>query len=140
MTRTFVLRDAQIRQRACAAIMAANETLFEVILRPFRDKRSLEQNALMWVLLTAISEQIDWFGERLTPEEWKDLLTAFVRKQRVVPGIDGGMVLLGSRTSKMTKAEMTELIDAINWFMDEKGVVVDEHKRARARDEWVAAA
>lgn len=140
MTRTFVLRNAQIRQRACAAIMAANETLSEVILRPFRDKRSLEQNALMWVLLTAISEQTDWFGERLTPEEWKDLLTAFVRKQRVVPGINGGMVLLGSRTSKMTKAEMTELLDAINWFMDEKGVVVDEHKRARARDEWAEAA
>lgn len=136
MKRTFVLRDDAIRCRACAAIMATSEPLFEVILRPFRDKRTLEQNALMWVQLGAIADQVDWFGERLSAEEWKDVLTAFVRKQRIVPGIDGGMVLLGSRTSKMSKAEFTELLDAINWFIAEKGVVIDESDRKLAKSEW----
>ena len=73
--------------------------------------RSQEQNRKMWACLGEISAQVNWHGNYLTAEEWKDVLTASLKKQRAVPGIDGGFVILGTSTRKMTVAEMTELIE-----------------------------
>lgn len=87
-----------------------------------RPSRTLDQNAKLWPMLTDISRQVDWYGERLTPEEWKDVLTAGLKKQRAVPGIDGGFVVLGAHTSRMSKAEFSELIELIYSFGAEHGV------------------
>ena len=88
--------------------------------------RSNEQNALMWQLLTDIGKQVDWYGNKLTPEEWKICLSASLRKQKVVPGIDGGFVVLGLSTSKMTIAQMTEMIELCYAFGSQQGVKFDE--------------
>ncbi|EPO1316606.1 recombination protein NinB, partial [Escherichia coli] len=90
-------------------------------------KRSNPQNRLMWALLQDVSRQVLWHGKRLAPEDWKDLFTALWLKtkkleQRSVPGIDGGVVMLGVRTSKMRKASMTELIEIMFWFGSERNV------------------
>ena len=84
--------------------------------------RSLEQNARLWAMLDEISEQVDWYGRKLTAEEWKHVFTAALKKQDVVPGIDGGFVVLGISTSKMTKAEMSDLQTLMEAFGAEKGV------------------
>ena len=42
--------------------------------------------------------------------------------QRVAQGIEGGWVMLGQRTSKMTEAEMSELITLAHAFGDQRGV------------------
>ncbi|AOZ52669.1 hypothetical protein BKX93_01635 [Chromobacterium vaccinii] len=85
--------------------------------------RNLSQNAAMWAALTDISEQLDWYGNNLTAEEWKDLLTASLRRTKVVPNIDGtGFVILGQRTSDMSIREMGELLELIHAFGAEKGV------------------
>ena len=42
-------------------------------------RRSLDQNALMWSLLGQISKQVDWYGQKLSSEDWKDVLTASLR-------------------------------------------------------------
>jgi len=73
--------------------------------------RSLEQNRMMWANLEDIAQQVIWYGVKLTKDEWKDVLTAALKKQKVVPGIEGGFVVIGARTSKMTVPEMTELIE-----------------------------
>lgn len=84
--------------------------------------RNLEQNALMWPLLEDIAHQVEWYGHRLSSEEWKDVLTAGLRKEKVVPGINGGFVVLGQRTSKMTKREFSELIELIYAWGAQHGV------------------
>ncbi|OBU85544.1 hypothetical protein MY55_15950 [Chromobacterium subtsugae] len=85
--------------------------------------RNLSQNAAMWAALTDVSEQLDWYGNKLTPEEWKDLLTAGLRKTKVVPNLDGsGFVILGRRTSDMSIREMGELLELIYAFGAERGV------------------
>ena len=84
--------------------------------------RSLQQNARLWAMLTEISHQVDWYGNRLTPDEWKDVFTAALSKQDVVPGIDGGFVVLGKSTSRMTRGEMSELQTLMEAFGAEKGV------------------
>jgi hypothetical protein len=84
--------------------------------------RSLEQNRMMWANLEDISQQVTWYGVKLTKDEWKDVLTAALKKQKVVPGIEGGFVVIGARTSKMTVPEMTELIELSTAFGTQQGV------------------
>lgn len=86
------------------------------------DTRSTAQNSLLWSCLADVSRQVEWHGQRLDDEAWKDMATAALKRQRVVPGIDGGFVVLGTRTSRMTVAEMSELIDFLHAFGDERGV------------------
>lgn len=51
------------------------------------------------------------------------MLSAALYKQDVVPNIDGtGFVVLGVHTSKMTKAQMSELLDLIVAFGTNHGV------------------
>lgn len=96
--------------------------------RPGSRRRSLEQNRLMWELLSDISESLQWpvDGELqwLTKEDWKVLLTAGLKREhRIAKGIWGGFVLLGTPTSRMTVEEMTELIELIIAFGTERGVI-----------------
>lgn len=90
-------------------------------------KRNLSQNSLLWCLLGEIAAQLEWpcngRMQRLSPEDWKDILSSGLhREQRIAQGIDGGFVLLGQRTSKMTKQQFVELIEFIRWFGAERGI------------------
>lgn len=85
--------------------------------------RTLEQNARMWAMLEEIARAVDWYGQKLSKEDWKDVFTAALRKHRVVPGIDGqSFVVLGMSTRRMTKQEHGELMDLIEAFGAERGV------------------
>jgi hypothetical protein len=93
-------------------------------------RRSLDQNALMWSRLYEVSRQVEWYGQKLSAEDWKDMFTASLRRARVVPGIDAGtFVPLGMRTSDMTKEEMTNLLELIAAFGAERGVVFHDSER-----------
>jgi len=86
-------------------------------------RRSNDQNALMWSLLTQISKQVEWFGKKRSPEDWKDLATAALRGAEFVPGLTPGTVVpLGMRTSQMTSAEISELIESLYAFGAERSV------------------
>jgi hypothetical protein len=86
-------------------------------------RRSLDQNALMWSLLGQISKQVNWYGQKLSADDWKDVLTASLRRTRVVPGIDAGtFVPLGMHTSQMTKEELGEVIELAYAFGAERSV------------------
>lgn len=93
-----------------------------LILTVREETRSLEQNAKLWAMLGEIAEQVEWYGQKLSPEDWKHILTASLKKQRAVPGIDGGFVVLGQSTSKMSVAEMSELIELMHAFGAQQNV------------------
>jgi hypothetical protein len=86
------------------------------------EKRSTEQNARMWASLQEVATQVEWHGQHLTKEEWKDVFTACLKRQKVVPGLDGGFVVLGSSTSRMSKHELSELLECIYAFGAQRGV------------------
>ena len=81
------------------------------------EDRTAAQNRLMWPILTAFSQQLLWpvngRMERLAPDEWKDLLTAAFRGEsvRLAMGLSGGVVMLGTRTSRFSKAQFSEWIE-----------------------------
>lgn len=121
MSRAFVLIKSDTERNRIATWARSVPVGTTVEFRAPR--RSSDQNALMWSLLTQISKQVDWYGQKLTPDDWKDVLTASLRRTRVVPGIDAGtFVPLGMRTSQMTKAEISDLLELIQAFGAERGV------------------
>jgi hypothetical protein len=99
-------------------LMAGQRVVVEI--KP--ETRTLAQNARLWAMLTDVSKQVNWYGRKLSQEEWKHVFTASLSKQDVVPGIDGGFVVLGKSTSKMTKPEMSELQQLIEAFGAQQGV------------------
>jgi hypothetical protein len=103
---------------AKAMLMAGHRLTLEI--KP--EKRSDAQNRRLWAMLTDISRAVVWYGQKLTAEEWKHVFSAALAKQKVVPGLDGGFVVLGQSTSKMTKAEMSEMQELMMAFGVERGV------------------
>jgi hypothetical protein len=92
--------------------------------------RSLEQNSRLWAQLSDVSKQVEWYGKRLTPEDWKHVFTSSLRKLAVVPNLDGsGFVAMGLSTSRMSKRELGELMDLIDAFGAERGVVWSDEAR-----------
>jgi hypothetical protein len=88
-------------------------------------KRTSDQNARLWASLTDVATQLTWHGQKLTPDDWKILfLDALSRETRAVPSIDGnGAVDLGRSSSRLSKAEFSDLLELIAAFGAEHGVV-----------------
>jgi len=103
---------------AKSMLMAGHRLTLEI--RP--EKRSDAQNRRLWAMLSDVSKQVEWYGHKLTSEEWKDVFSASLKRTKVVPGLDGGFVVCGQSTSKMTKAEMCELQELIEAFGAQRGV------------------
>ena len=101
-----------------------------VVLTFGREKRSNEQNAKMWPMLTDIAAQVNWYDLPLTKEDWKDLATADFEGQRIIPALGGGFMSLGARTSKYNKAKMSEFIEYLYAFGAEKGVNWSDKSKA----------
>jgi hypothetical protein len=139
---TVILRVENARDRMAHAWALACRLLevgksVRVTLEELQPKRSLEQNAKLWAVLTDIAHQVQWpvdgKMQYLAPEDWKDILSAGLRKsQRVAAGIEGGFVMLGQRTSRMRVGEMVELIELAHAFGAERGVVWGDERREAA--------
>lgn len=125
MTRALVIIQSRAdREKVCRWAMGVGPGT-RVEFKQAR--RSLDQNALMWVKLQEIARQVNWYGQKLTSEDWKDVFTASLRRARVVPGLDAGsFVPLGMRTSDMSKEEMGNLLDLIDAFAAEHGVTFEQ--------------
>lgn len=111
--------------RLCESLGYGKAYVVEV--KPFT--RTIEQNKILWAMLTDISEQVNWHGNKLSPEDFKHIFSAALSQQRVVPNIDGnGFVVLGKSTSKMSVAEMSDMIELIQAFGAERGVKFKDEK------------
>ena len=92
--------------------------------------RSTDQNAAQWPILEAFAEQLQWPVNgamvNLSAEEWKDVLTAAFQGEtvRLAMGLNGGVVMLGLRTSQMGKRRFSEWLDFLNATAALRGVVV----------------
>jgi hypothetical protein len=117
--RTFVLAHDQARKNALSCIQSAPPGYCVTVSEP---TRNLEQNALLWSILGELAAQVDWHGQKLSADDWKNVLSSSLKKQRVVPGIDGGFVVMGQSTSRMSKAEFSELCELALAFGAQHGV------------------
>lgn len=139
--RVYILKSP--KQRAFVAnVVATLQKDWRIEIKG--PKRTVDQNSLMWVWLSAYADQATYHGEKLTAGDWKDLFTGALKAAqnglRIVPGLDGGLMVLGLRTSDMSVAEMGDLITFMQSKADDFGVVLDDAARDAAGDNPVAAA
>lgn len=125
--RVFILAHDVARQNAIEAVRSAPDG-YCVTVREVN--RTLEQNAAQWPILEAFSQQLQWPVNGamvwLDAEEWKDILTAAFQREtaRLAMGIDGGVVMLGQRTSQFGKKRFGEWLEFLHAVAAVRGVVV----------------
>ncbi len=131
--RIFILAHPTARRNAMACVADAPEG-YRVEVKPA--SRTSDQNAAQWPILEAFSRQMRWPVNgapcQLEPEEWKDILTAAFHGEtvRLAQGLNGGVVMLGQRTSKYGKKQFSEWIEFLKATAALRGVLLHELEEA----------
>lgn len=90
--------------------------------------RTLSQNARQWPYLQGFAQQLMWpvNGQmvKMDEYEWKDVLTAayFGEAVRLAQGLNGGVVMLGKRTSKFSEPVFNEWMAFLKATAADRGV------------------
>ncbi len=115
-------------QQIKALAIAGHRT--EVTVKPA--KRSTDQNRKLHAMLGEIAAQIEWAGAKRETDTWKRLMVAAWCRAvgeavEFLPALDGkGVDIVFRRTSEMTKAEVSELIEFVYCWGAEHGAVFSE--------------
>ncbi len=122
----FVLVHSEARTRALNAVQIAPDGMVVIIAEK---TRTLEQNAAQFPYLAGFSEQLLWpvngVMTKLDPLEWKDILTCAFEGEtnpRLAAGFDGGVVMIGKRTSKYGKKKFSEWYEFLQAAASLRGV------------------
>lgn len=140
LARTFILRSAEHAHSLIAFLksnagpMAEQGQPLEVRVSVYKAKRSNEQNALMWVLLTQIAEQAWVAGRQFAAEVWnehfkRELLpeetARGVKKWRALPNGDRELFM---STSDLNTSEMSTYVEMLQAKAAvELGVIFNEY-------------
>ena len=119
----FWLNHSTARKRAVQAIQDSPDG-YRVTIDP--PGRTSEQNDRFHAMLQDVAEQKQWHGERLDIEEWKRLFSAAVFKEKMLPGISGGIVIVPKFTRRMSKGELSELMEFVSAWAVENGVRLND--------------
>lgn len=127
--RAFYELLTQSARRAAAQAVAEAPSTYIVQIRA--RSRSIEQNKAQWPILEAFSKQLQWPVNgrmvSMSPEEWKDVLSAGFKAEatRLAMGLDGGVVMLGQRTSEFRHDEFSQWLEFLNATAVDRGVDIE---------------
>lgn len=132
MARAFIIiASEQLRQRAMSLVSKAPIGYRVEMKEP---RRTIDQNDALWAYLTDISLQVEHQGRKYDTDTWKAIfMNALGAEMRFVPTLDGSTVFpLGMRSSKLSKKDMSALIDFIIAEGVKRGVVFHDTKEMAA--------
>lgn len=110
MSQTIILRGAMQREFAKALI---DKAPIDAVVKISEAKRSDDQNAKMWAMLSDISRAKPE-DRKHTPEVWKCLfMNALGHEAAFEMGLDSRPFPIGFQSSRLTKAQMSDLIEFI---------------------------
>jgi len=125
MLRQFVLRE-QMHLDALLVTLRGNWKVFAdqgrplaVTIAPYKVKRSLEQNALMWVWLSQIADQVWVAGRRFSAETWNEHMKRELLPDVNAKGQDKWRILptgeraLAMSTTDLNVEEMSAYMEAL---------------------------
>ena len=131
--RIIQLRERYDYQRAQTEVMRA--PLGHVVtVRP--PTRSTEQNAALHRLLQAIVKaRYKWAGRTWSIDDWRTLMVsahskATNRPGEIVPGLENEFVALRRSTTRMSKAELSSLIDYVSAWCAQNNISLDHKDKA----------
>ena len=110
MTQTILLRSEYQKLLAHQLIEKAPR---DAVVKISAAKRSDDQNAKMWAMLSDISRAKPE-GRMHIPEVWKCIFMAALNHEvKFEMGLDNQPFPIGFRTSKLTKPQMSDMIEFI---------------------------
>lgn len=124
MTQTLILGTERAAQQAVRVILNAP---FGSVMTVRAPSRTLDQNSRLWAALSDISRAKPE-GRDMPPEHWKCLFMQTAGfKFTWEPGLDGeGVVPIGFKSSRLTKAEFSELLECIAEYAARHGIQFTE--------------
>jgi len=94
--------------------------------------RTTDQNAKLWAMLSDVSRAKPE-GRRHTPDTWKCLfMSACGHAVQFEQGLDGTPFPIGFRSSRLSKSQMSDLIEFIYAYGAQHGVVWSDETEAAA--------
>lgn len=126
MAQHFVIRNPQILRNCFDAIRAAG---WNARITISQVTRTNAQNDKMWAMLSDVA-RAEPEGRKWEPETWKAAFMHYLGHQvRFCEGLEGsGPFPVGFRSSKLSVAQMADLITCIYQYGDEHGVEWRETK------------
>lgn len=139
--RTYKLIDNERRDncaRYVASLPTGTKPPLEVLIRPYRKRRSSDQNSRYWWMLTLIAQEAHRSGLSCDPETgesvYRDPETFheyFKRRflgKRVV--IDGDIELLPESSARQTVMEFADYMTQVEAWAAEHGIVIPNEDAA----------
>ena len=124
MATTLILSTNSVRDKAVKWIRCIPDNSVVTFKKP---SRSLAQNDRFWAMLTDIATQCKLNDRKLTPEQWKVVfLSALKHEQEFIQGLEGDFIPAGFKSSKLSKEQMSELMEYISAYGAEQGVTFKE--------------
>ena len=95
-----------------------------VLMKLSSSARTLAQNDKLWALLSSISRQKP-DGMRYTPEQWKCLFMHALKYEVLyMEGLNGEPFPAGFKSSRLSKAQMSELIEFVHAWAAHKNIEI----------------
>lgn len=121
VAQTVILRGLEQRALACQLVKAAPT---DAVVTIKEGTRSLEQNALLWSILSQVSRAKPE-GRKHPPEVWKNLfMHACGYAVQFEMGLNGQPFPVGFRSSRLTKSQFSELMEFVFAWCAERGIPV----------------
>jgi hypothetical protein len=118
----FILRNADVVATALNFIRAINinpDELVEVVVKPYKRNRSLEQNDTYWMIITDIGNELGYTKN--------DMHEFFMREYLPPRSIEvNGKVIEAYSTRELKVGEMKDYLDRIIQWAAEHGI---QHRR-----------
>lgn len=119
-TQRFLIRDDRIRHNAMAAVSnlpgEQDGHCWEVNIKPYKRKRSLEQNALLWMWYGVIQRHLEEsVGQIASAWELHEHFVALLCPARTIE-IAGEATAVRKSTSQMTVGEMSEYLNRLEMY------------------------
>lgn len=124
MGRALLVIDSQeARQKAICWIQKARPGSRITFEGP---KRTLPQNDKMWAMLTQLAYHPWIDGQTYQPDDYKDYFLHALRRGAWMPAEGGGMVPIRMSSSRLSKEEMSDMIELILENAARRGLDIKE--------------
>lgn len=126
----FILRSPLQRSALSEFLLTVPaDPVHEVIIREHKSKRSTDQSAMAWVIVTAISEQVELDGRRYSKEVWWLHLKRSYFGPEFEQMPDGRIVEIEPRSRCKDTKEFSDWLEFLQSTAISMDVVLEAHDR-----------
>lgn len=125
--RRFLIHEKgnmKVRFRACWDVCMGMTGPMELILRPLKSKRSIDQNRRLWAIYREVAALVWVAGKRFSDECWHEQFKRWFIGMEEIVMPDGTIEQRGISTTTLNVAEFSEYMRSIETWCAEQGYPV----------------